>query len=217
MDRSGFEGIITFGNGTGNDFFGFWKTSSPRIQGMRHDGTFNTIDYPTNLNLDQWYHACCVFTSTTSATMYIDGDEGNTETATIAPSNPTFIGFANIFDGSPLNNFQGRLCEFGIWDVALTADEISDLANGSAPIMVRPGSLKHYFPMWDASDTNDRISGDDVDTVTGTPDDEDHPGQIYYPAEIITVSQEAAAAAAANPRGVFGHPLHGAFAGPVGP
>ena len=43
--------------------------------------------------------------------------------------------------------FEGLIAECGIWNVALTADEIASLADGMTCDKVRPQSLVFYAPL----------------------------------------------------------------------
>ena len=93
----------------------------------------------------QWQHACGVCTSTTSRTIYLDGgsDATNTTSAVLTLGNPTFsIGarLAGIF-------FDGRIADVGVWNAALTADEVASLAKGMTCNLVRPESLVFYAPL----------------------------------------------------------------------
>ena len=46
-----------------------------------------------------------------------------------------------------VNNFNGSLAEVGIWNAALTADEIASLAKGMTCDKIRPQSLVFYAPL----------------------------------------------------------------------
>jgi hypothetical protein len=45
------------------------------------------------------------------------------------------------------NYFSGDIAEVGVWNVALTADEIASLADGFTCDRVRPQSLVFYAPL----------------------------------------------------------------------
>jgi hypothetical protein len=98
--------------------------------------------------LDQWRHAAGVFTSSTSRTAYVDGTAGTANTANVTPSDADFIMIgAGNSTTSPLTPHDGRIADVGIWNVALTAAEISALAKGAACNLVRPQSLVFYAPL----------------------------------------------------------------------
>jgi hypothetical protein len=48
---------------------------------------------------------------------------------------------------NPDQPFNGRLAEVAVWDVALNADEITALARGYRPSLIRPDKLLWYIPL----------------------------------------------------------------------
>ena len=99
-----------------------------------------------------WHHACGVFASTTSRTAYIDGGSSGINATSITPTelNRTNIGvqFLNGVGGTSGTGFSdGRIAEVGIWNVALTSEEIGSLADGITCDKVRPNSLVFYAPL----------------------------------------------------------------------
>lgn len=90
----------------------------------------------TGCTSGQWHHACGVFTSSTSRTIYLDGGSSATNTNSAAPSlNRTEVGahYSALW-------FSGDIAEVGFWNVALTDAEIASLAKGVTPELVRPQS-----------------------------------------------------------------------------
>jgi hypothetical protein len=53
--------------------------------------------------------------------------------------------------------FAGSIAEFGIWNAALTAEEVASLAKGMTCDKVRPQSLVFYAPL--VRDLNDQKGG----------------------------------------------------------
>lgn len=98
--------------------------------------------------LNQWRHGAGVFTSSTSRTAYVDGTAGTANTTNVTPPNADFImiGAGNSAT-TPTTPHDGLIADVGIWNVALTADEISALAKGVACNLVRPQSLVFYAPL----------------------------------------------------------------------
>jgi hypothetical protein len=93
-----------------------------------------------------WKHACGVFSSNSSRAVYSDGVAATENTASLA----ALSSFDRITIGS--NHVaslfhDGKLAEVGIWNVALTADEIASLAKGMTCDKVRPQSLVFYAPL----------------------------------------------------------------------
>lgn len=94
-------------------------------------------------SLNTWGHACLVLNSTTSRIIYRNGANSTTNTNTRAPTGLNRLDIAT-FDGT--GNFDGRLADVGLWNAALTASEVSALANGVKCSRVRPQSLVFYAP-----------------------------------------------------------------------
>lgn len=102
-----------------------------------------TAGYSANV----WNHACGVFTSSTSRTVYLNG--GNSATNTTSSSGTgedrLFVGVVRAASAFT-NYFTGSIAEIGIWNAALTAEEVSSLAKGISPSLIRPQSLTIYAP-----------------------------------------------------------------------
>jgi hypothetical protein len=95
----------------------------------------NTSAYSINTK----YHAAAVFESTTIINAFFNGQVGTIATASagVAPS-----GIDKITIGQ-----NGLVAEVGIWNVALTAAEITSLAKGMTCDKIRPQSLVFYAPL----------------------------------------------------------------------
>jgi hypothetical protein len=94
---------------------------------------------------NQWQHACGVYTSTTSRTVYLDGGNSvtNTDLTTASLGTPIVsIGarLAGVF-------FDGRIADVAVWNAGLTADEVASLAKGATCNLIRPQSLVFYAPL----------------------------------------------------------------------
>ena len=98
--------------------------------------------------VNAWYHAAGVFTSATDIGAFFNGSNGSLVTR------PPIVasGIDQILIGaaaSPsLDRYHGgKLAEVGIWNAALTADEIASLAKGITCDKIRPQSLVFYAPL----------------------------------------------------------------------
>jgi hypothetical protein len=95
-----------------------------------------------------WQHVAGVFSSQTSRRTYLNGVAGTENTTDIGSQNTA----TDILIGARRNTgignyFQGSIAEVGIWNAALTADEIASLADGITCDKVRPQSLVFYAPL----------------------------------------------------------------------
>jgi hypothetical protein len=100
-----------------------------------------------NFSTNQWGHAAGVFESSTSRSVFFNG--GNKATQTASSSLNAFNRIAIGARREPSANVwhDGLIAEVGIWDVALTDDEIASLARGMTCDKVRPQSLVFYAPL----------------------------------------------------------------------
>jgi len=106
---------------------------------------FNNESYAA----DTWYHAAGVFETSTTLNAYFNGNAGTTDTTdgvSVSGINKILIG-ARTASGTIGQYHGGQIAEVGIWNVALTADEIASLAKGMTCDKVRPQSLVFYAPL----------------------------------------------------------------------
>lgn len=149
----------------------------------------NTITSPRWVR-DTWHHACGVWASSTSRTVYLDGANPSTGTTNLTPDAPD-----NIFIGrwgSAALGMDGSIAEVAIWNAVLSAAEVAILAKGFSPLFVRPQSLVFYSPLIRGLD--DRVGGLTL-TASGTVVSA-HPAIIYPAPPMVLV---APAAAGGNP------------------
>lgn len=104
-------------------------------------------NYPTAITGNVWNHSCGVFAATNSRTAYLNGDAATTNTSS-STQNP----LDNIAIGARWATtlgvyMRGLMADVGIWNVALTLDEIRSLAGGVACDKVRPQNLVFYAPL----------------------------------------------------------------------
>ena len=104
---------------------------------------FNNVSLPTN----QWYHLAVTKSSSLTSTIYINGIPLNNAYTNIYPQrNPTTnIEFGR--DPMGLTEFHdGKLDDIGIWNRALTSQEISNLYRGAnvSAQEIQPSALQVY-------------------------------------------------------------------------
>jgi len=122
-----------------------------------------------------WAH-CAGTRSGNNVQVYVDGVAGTGASASIGTTsvNNLRIGAADDGTGSVFQYWDGRIAELAIWSVALTADEITSLARGMSPLLVRPSSLVLWTPL--VRDINELRSG--VSLTNTSPTAAEHP-RIY--------------------------------------
>jgi hypothetical protein len=95
-----------------------------------------------------WAHAAGVFASLTSRTAYLNGVAAIQGTADCGSQNQADSIVIGARWATTLGFFyEGTVAEAGIWNVALTNDEIASLADGFTCDRVRPQSLVFYAPL----------------------------------------------------------------------
>jgi len=130
------------------------------VQAYAQSGSgFPSVESTATTPLNTWAHACAVFSSNSSRSIFLNG--GNSATNTTAISSPEAFTSTNIFARTAASSvgtyFAGSIAEFGIWNAALTAEEVASLAKGMTCDKVRPQSLVFYAPL--VRDLNDQKGG----------------------------------------------------------
>jgi hypothetical protein len=112
-------------------------------------GNVNAIANGGIVTANVWNHYGGVFSSGTSRTPYTNGVAGAENTTSVAAITPTVTNIGAFYLGTsiPIQFFDGRLAEVGIWNVALTAAEMASLAKGITCDKIRPQSLVFYAPL----------------------------------------------------------------------
>lgn len=112
--------------------------------------TGNVAIYAQTISSDTWYHAAAAC-STSNFVAYYNGLPGATVSSTdVAVSGINRLYIGGRFDppsNSATGFLDGNIAEVGMWNVALTTDEIASLAKGMTCNLVRPQSLVFYAPL----------------------------------------------------------------------
>jgi hypothetical protein len=137
-------------------------------------GSSISVNTTTGYAANTWQHACGVFGSATSRSVYINGGSKATSTTSVVPTSLSRINIGVYRTSTPLDAFTGSLAEVCLWNAALTDDEVASLAKGFTPDKIRPQSLVAYLPL--IQNTQD-IKGNAWTTV-GSLTAADHP-RIY--------------------------------------
>jgi len=127
---------------------------------------------PTQFALNTWFHGAAVFSSASLRTAYLNAGSPGTNTNT---RTPTGIDRGTVGSRIAANYVDGRLAEVGIWNAALTVEELQMLTKGFTCDQVRPQSLVFYAPL--IRDLSDLAQGRAVTNNNGATV-ADHP-RIY--------------------------------------
>jgi hypothetical protein len=124
----------------------------------------------TGFSANTWHHACGVWTSSSSVDAYIDGGSKGSVDPGITPVSVNETTIGQIANSSNSNRFDGRVAEVGIWNVALSLEEINALARGVSPLKIRRQNLVAYYPLYGNGAQEPELAGNSLDldmTVTG--------------------------------------------------
>jgi hypothetical protein len=95
------------------------------------------------------YHHCLgVERSATNRELYVDGTSENTNTTSRTPSGIDSLSIGFLFTNGDSDPFFGDAAHMALWDTDLNDDEISALASGFSPMLIRPANLVSYWPLW---------------------------------------------------------------------
>ena len=106
-------------------------------------GVQNTARSATGCTSGQWHHACGVFSSSTSRTVYLDGGSSATNNTSTTPS----LDRTEVGTWRSSSWFNGDIAEVGIWNIDLTAADVASLAKGVSPALIRPQNHVAYLPL----------------------------------------------------------------------
>ncbi len=151
--------------------FSLRKDSSNFVSFEASDATsFTSVAAPGTVALNTWNHAAGVATSATSRVAYYNGAASSVSAVSRIPVsvNRTTAGAKNSNGaiGDPATTTT--IAEIGIWNVALTSIEISSLAVGASPLLVRPSALVAYWPLVGVNSPENNIVSTVAFPIIGT-------------------------------------------------
>lgn len=139
---------------------GFWLSRSAlaAIQAVTGDGAIAPFASFGPLTANQWVHVAGVWVSNVSRQSFGEGTASLVETTACTPGavSVTDIGVFNPGVGGTFF-LAGRVSDVAIYNIALTQDDVTSLANGASPLEVRPSGLVDYWPLGFSSPEADLI------------------------------------------------------------
>jgi hypothetical protein len=153
----------------------------------------------TGYSANTWHHAAGVWAAVNSRAAYIDGGSKGTESTSETPSglNRTVVGA--LRQGSNQNFMSGRIALPCIWNVALSDNEVAQLAAGFHPSLIRPDAIAALWELDQGASPEPDAWGSFPLTLGGSPIYADDP-PIIYPSGAVNVIQAAAAPPTGNRR-----------------
>jgi hypothetical protein len=164
--------LVTIESATGaTKYLGVLQLNAGTVRAASSDGTNTGVASATGTySAGAWAHAAAVFAGTADRAAFLNGfgPVRNTTSVTTPTVGVTEIGRLFNSGGSPTQYFDGDVAEVGIWNVALTTEEIVLLSVGVPPSQVRPSALVGYWPLVGSSSPEpDSGSGAHAMTVHG--------------------------------------------------
>jgi hypothetical protein len=133
-----FSGLVTKWYGSGNcggitdNYACYVRTNNQFVVGTNQYRNYpNMLQTPNNLSTSNWYHFVMVHDSSTGGSIYINGTLVSTYSsagAICSSTNPLYFGCDNGL-GTINRFFNGKLDDIGIWNRALTQEEITAVYN----------------------------------------------------------------------------------------
>ena len=134
-----FSGLVTKWYGSGScggmtdNYACYLRTNNQFVAGTNQYRNYpDMLQSPSNLSTSNWYHLVMVHNSTTGGSIYINGSlvsTYNTSGALCSSTNPLYFGCDNGL-GAINRFFNGKLDDIGIWNRALSQQEITTMYNG---------------------------------------------------------------------------------------
>lgn len=94
-----------------------------------------------------WEHYCGLFSATNSRTIYRNASNNATNTTTVIPSGLNELNIGAFYNNGYAFFWHGSIGEVGIWNIALTVDEVTSLNKGFKCSRIRPQNLVFYAPL----------------------------------------------------------------------
>lgn len=149
-------------------------TAGDPLSATDYDGTTSAqANSGGSVASNTWHHGAAVYSGASSRAVFLDGSKTTNTTTTstnLAGTDRTNIGA--LISGN--SHLSGKAAEIGIWNVALTDDEITALASGLSPLRVRPSALQFYAPLW-GSTILDYVGRKSLVNQNGSTESTTHP------------------------------------------
>lgn len=175
----------------------------PVVIGMYNDFfTAGSATSTSGVSVNTWHHVCGVNSASNSHKIFLDGGSSATSTFNhTGIANCDELEFAD-HDQFTGNNLDGMLAHAAIWSAALSDAEVLGLSRRASPLLVRPGSLASYWPIWGRHDPEIDLIGGNHLTKVNIPAVATSAPRVYMPSRTI-VGVPAAAAAASIGHGLL--------------
>lgn len=114
-----------------------------------------------------WYHAGGVWASSGDRRVFLNGTKF-TNSTNVAPTGISRTTIGAFYGGTPIVHFNGLIAECGVWNVALSDEEMAALARGRSPLRVRPQNLVEYWPLVGNGTNESGVKGNVLTNTSST-------------------------------------------------
>ena len=140
VDNNCYYAVFLVGGGSSGNLVRFEMKSDSGVS-RKADTTLGYVE-------NTWHHWAAVGINDALRYCYIDGIARGQDTNTMTfPTGLTRIRMGRTAGLTSGNSMQGKVAHVAFWDVALSDNEITRLAQGISPINVRQESLIAYWPI----------------------------------------------------------------------
>jgi len=122
--------------------------TNPIRMNAQNGSTSGLASTSTGFTANTWYHACGVFASATSRSVYVNGGSKGTSTTSVTPLSVNVTAIGRQSQSTPTNYMSGLIAEAVIWNVALTDAEVLLHATGVPTQLIHPEAIVGYWPLW---------------------------------------------------------------------
>jgi len=112
------------------------------------DGTNARRMRPSSIGTGAWKHVCFQVQSNDCYKFWLNGVDSSVSVSSWFAASRVLTNQMDIGGRTSVGEYwDGRICEFSIWDAVLDSSEIGALYDGYSASLIRPTSLKFYAPM----------------------------------------------------------------------
>jgi hypothetical protein len=140
-------------------------------------GTAPAATLNTAIALNTWHHGAAVFSAINSRQVFFNGTGSAVNTGSATPSGINRLNISGAYAPSLVAFFAGGLAEVVVWNAALTATEISGLASGFNPRLIRPQNIVYFNRL--INESMDIRGGLALTNIGGATTVSTHPRIIY--------------------------------------
>ncbi len=152
-----------------------------------------TADSTATFSRDTWHHACGIVSAVDARAVYLDGGNKGTNAVGVDVTPNQFNIGVRFYNATYNQYFDGIIAKAGVWDTALTDEQVVGLAAGQSPLEVEYANLQAYHEILGDFSPEPDWSGNQYNlTLGGTPAQAAHVPVPLFPYKIWTPDEAIA-------------------------